>query len=195
MRWFACLLLLLLPAGAALAQGDIHRCIGADGNPVFTDQRCADVHATPATAPPPAAASSAQPAAPQVPPAILCAASASDLKQAVVDAFAARDPNRLAGLMLWGGYGGGAVVTGIRELGQLMQYPLLDVEVQPAGGPADGPLAFDGRAPLPADSGPAPAADEVLVLHTAADDGSGQPREVRYALVRRSGCLWLQPQD
>lgn len=194
MRWFACLLLLLLPAGVALAQGDIHRCIGADGNPVFTDQRCVDVHATPMAAPPPSAASSVQPVPPQVPPAILCAASAADLKQAVVDAFAARDPNRMAGLMLWGGYGGGAVVTGIRELGQLMQYPLLDVEVQPASRPADGPLAFDGRAPLPVDSGPAPAADEVLVLHTAADDGSGQPREVRYALVRRSGCLWLQPQ-
>jgi hypothetical protein len=194
MRWFACLLLLLLPAGAAWAQGDIHRCIGADGNPIFTDQRCVDVHATPVTAPP-SSASSAQPSAPQVPAATLCAASASELKQAVVDAFAARDPNRLAGLMLWGGYGDEAVVNGIRELGRLMQSPLLDIKVQPAGGTADGAPAVAGSTPAPAaGSATDPATDDVLVLHTASDDGSGQPHETRYVLVRRSGCLWLQPQ-
>ena len=41
------LLLLLLPVGAARAQGGIHRCMGADGIPVFTDRVCTDVNAKP----------------------------------------------------------------------------------------------------------------------------------------------------
>ncbi|WP_229238360.1 hypothetical protein [Dyella amyloliquefaciens] len=107
------------------------------------------------------------------------------MRQSVLDAFSTRDPNRLAGLMLWGGYGQQSVVADIRSLGGLMQRPLLGV------GQAD-----DDSADTPASSGsapPAPPNDErQLVVRTAADDGSGQPRETRFDVVRRSGCLWLR---
>ncbi|MEO8984226.1 MAG: DUF4124 domain-containing protein, partial [Rhodanobacter sp.] len=43
--WLACLALVLVSARAD-AQTPIHRCIGADGNPVFTDQPCAALGAT-----------------------------------------------------------------------------------------------------------------------------------------------------
>jgi len=129
MRLLAIPLLFLLPVGVVLAQGDIHRCISADGTPMFTDRVCSDVNARPVT-PPPTASSSTEPPATALhaPPAVLCAANLSELKQAVVDAFAAHDPNRLAGLMLWGGYGDDAVVADIRGLGQLMQRPLLAID-------------------------------------------------------------------
>jgi hypothetical protein len=29
------------------------------------------------------------------------------------------------------------------------------------------------------------------VLHLAGTDGSGNPRELRYSIVHRYGCLWL----
>jgi hypothetical protein len=73
----------------------------APGTRVFTDRACADLDATPALpqgdAAPDASPLPGGPRSPQ-----LCAATLDELRQQVVDAFAARDPNRLAGLMLWG---------------------------------------------------------------------------------------------
>jgi hypothetical protein len=189
MRAFA-LLLLLLPAGTAWAQGTIHRCVDANGNPVFTDRTCASLHATPVT--PDAAAAQAAPAVASAPPATLCAATVQALKQAVVEAFAARDPNRLAGLMLWGGYGRGAVVADIQALGRLMRQPLLGVRV---AGDDDGDASADEAGDAPPDDGDGPPpAGSTLVLSTAADDGSGL-RHTRLQVVSRAGCLWLQPLD
>ncbi len=179
------LLLLCLPLGAR-AQDGIHRCVGADGNPVFTDQPCAALNATPVASPArDSAPTTTAPIAPATPAPVSCATTVADLRQSVLDAFSTRDPNRLAGLMLWGGYGQQSVVADIRSLGGLMQRPLLGV------GQAD-----DDSADTPASSGsapPAPPNDErQLVVRTAADDGSGQPRETRFDVVRRSGCLWLR---
>ncbi|KRE88831.1 hypothetical protein ASG87_09710 [Frateuria sp. Soil773] len=190
MRWLPTICL-LLPLAPALAQNPIHRCIGADGNPVFTDRVCSDVQATP-TRP---AASPAATTAPAIgePPPILCAADLAELKQGVVDAFATRDANRLAGLMLWGGYGRRAVVADIGSLRELMQRPLLDVaETAPDAAPDDSGFA-DGPAPPGTAAAPATGATRALVLRTAADDGTGVAREARYAIVRSAGCLWLRP--
>ncbi|HET6553929.1 MAG TPA: DUF4124 domain-containing protein [Dyella sp.] len=185
------LLLLLLPL-RLMAQDGIHRCVGPDGNPLFTDQPCAALQATPAVAPREPAAPAAAPLANASPPPMLCAATVAELRQSVVDAFASRDPNRLAGLMLWNGYGRDAVVADIRLLGGLMQHPLLDV------GPAteDAPSSH-GEDAAPADSSQEPTGspntdDRGLVVRTAASDGSGSSRETRFDVVRRSGCLWLR---
>ncbi|AIF46869.1 DUF4124 domain-containing protein [Dyella japonica] len=187
MRACLVLLLFLLPL-CVMAQGGIHRCIGADGNPLFTDQPCAALQATPVNPPP--APTSAPPglsnAAPVAPPAITCATSVDQLRQSMVDAFAARDPNRLAGLMIWNGVGRDAVVADIRSLGALMQRPLLDVNapgddsVPPSGAGEDAPLRQGGGDP------------DRLIVHTAANDGSGTPHESRFTIVHRSGCLWLR---
>ena len=190
-----CLVLLVCAAPAA-AQTEIHRCIGADGNPLFTDQPCAALQATPVN-PAVTASTASQPA---MAPPVLCAASLGQLRRNVIDAFASRDANRLAGLMLWGGYGRGAAIADIRSLGSLMKQPLLDVS------PADDP-APSGSDPPPAPTGSSadlfgsdppvttPAARNQLVLHTAGNDGSGNPRELRFEIVRRAGCLWLRNAD
>lgn len=193
-----CLILLAWTVPVA-AQNPIHRCIGANGNPLFTDQPCAALQATSVT-PSAAASGSSQPAEPAP---VLCAANLDALRQSVIDAFANRDANRMAGMMLWGGYGRGAAIADIRSLSSLMRQPLLDLS--PVHDPA--PSGSDPPAPAPAgssadpfDPNPLPAAmpaasSHQLVLHTAGNDGSGNPHELRFDIVRRAGCLWLRNAD
>ena len=102
--------------------------------------------------------------------------------------------NRLAGLMIWNGYGREAVVADIRSLSALMQRPLLDIGT---GSDSDDSPSVDGDAStsslgdLP--SRPASTStDAQLIVHTASGDGSGTPHEARFNIVRRSGCLWLR---
>jgi hypothetical protein len=159
----ALLLLLALTSLPARAQSPIYHCIAADGHPVFTDQPCANLQATPAPA------SSAADEAPSLrPPAVTCAADVDQLRGAVIDAFANADANRLAGLMLWGGYGQHAVVTDIGALAALMRRPLVGIDLSPDG------------------SGPE------LVVTTVPDDGDTQSSETRFAIEPRAGCLWLR---
>jgi hypothetical protein len=195
MRRLAALLCFLLLAWAvpAAAQTEIHRCIGANGGAVFTDQPCAALQATPVTA---ATPTHDIPLVAPLP--ILCAASLDELRQSVIDAFANRDANRMAGLMLWDGYGRGGAIADIRSLSQWMKQPLLDVEV-PGAPAADGddstlPAAAGGSVePFATEVPPHPAsASDQLVLHTAGNDGSGSPRDLRFRIVRQAGCLWLR---
>ena len=195
MRQLAALLFLVLLVCAvpASAQTDIHRCIGADGNPLFTDQPCAALQATPVK-PAVAASSASQPAA--APP-VLCASSLGQLRQNVINAFASRDANRLAGLMLWGGYGHGAAIADIRSLDSLMKQPLLDISPADDTEPSGNPPAPSGNSagPLDPDPSAAPTTSNQLVLHMAGNDGSGNPHELRFEVVRRAGCLWLRNAD
>ncbi|TBR36934.1 MULTISPECIES: DUF4124 domain-containing protein [Dyella] len=201
-------LLLIVCVLRVHAQDGVHRCVDADGRPLFTDQPCAALNATPVAtpekAPPPGVSMTREPTLVVAPPPVLCAGSVGALKQSVLDAFGARDPNRLAGLMVWDGAGRQSVVANIRALGDLMKRPLLDI-------------SEEGAAPMPA---PVKAHDDIydlsttpgvvnagtpslerspegearaLVVRTAGDDGSGNPRESRFPIVRRSGCLWLRP--
>jgi hypothetical protein len=190
MRLPSILLCLILLAWAlpAAAQNPIERCVGANGSPVFTDQPCAALQAT-ALAP---AARSKEDSQPLEPPPILCAATRDELRKSVIDAFANHDANRLAGLMLWNGYGHGDAVADIRALGALVKRPLLDLG--PARDPP--PTAADSSADslATAASAPAPASNQ-LVLQMAGDDGSGDPRELRFDIVRHAGCLWLRNTD
>lgn len=192
MRSLALLLLLvLLPTACVHAQGDIHRCIGADGIPVFTDRVCADVNATPALPTPAPAASAPAAPVPAQPPAVTCAADIQQLRQAVSDAFTERNPNRLAGLTLWSGDGKAAVVADIRFFSRLMSRPLLGVQSVSATGDDDDPDA--SQLSLSASSSAPPARGEALIVETESDDGSGATEQTRFDLVHRSGCVWLQP--
>ena len=173
--------LLLLVALPLHAQDGIHHCIGGDGNPVFTDQPCAALNATPSVPPATPAASSSVTAGLHDPPPVLCAATLAALRQSVADAFATRDANRLAALMLWGGYGKQSAATQIQGLGQLMKRPLLGID-----GDKDPPGDADS-------SDTPPPREDVLVIRTGSDDGSGNAHETRFAITRQSGCLWLRP--
>lgn len=185
------LMLLMVPV-CAKAQGDIHRCMGADGIPVFTDRVCADVNAAPAL-PAPAPASSAHAPVPSSQlAAVTCAADLKQLKQAVIDAFAARNPNRLAGLTLWNGDGKEEVVADIRYFIRLMSRPLIEVKsTSDATSGEDNPSA--SQLSLSAAPNPAPVHGEALLVRTESDDGSGAATETRFDVVHRSGCVWLQP--
>ncbi|MBE1161331.1 DUF4124 domain-containing protein [Dyella acidiphila] len=185
------LLLLLLPVAAASAQGGIHRCLGANGIPVFTDRVCTDVNAAPLL-PPPATVAAPPAVTTATPPAVLCAADLAHLKQAVIDAFADRSPNRLAGLMLWNGDGQQAVVADIRVYNQLMAHPLIGVSV--TGAADDDAEPDDAPGPSPAGSaGNAPAHGAALLVQTESEDGSGGTGQTRFDVVHHAGCLWLRP--
>lgn len=186
------LLLLLMPAACVHAQGDIHRCMGADGIPVFTDRVCADVNATPMLPAPAASAGAHASVAPAQAPAVTCAADMQQLKQAVSDAFAERNPNRLAGLTLWNGDGKAAVVADIRFFGRLMSRPLVGIQSASAGGDDDDPDA--SQLSLSASPGSPPPHGEALIVETESDDGSGATAQTRFDVVHRSGCVWLKPQ-
>lgn len=176
MRVFALLLMLLCTlVTAARAQDTIHRCVDAHGNPLFTDQPCSSQQASPAQVPTPAA-SLAPPGAPV--PLQRCAATAAELRQRVIDAFAEHDPNRLAGLMLWGSYGNSSTTGDLRALAQLVRQPLLEIH-------------FDNESaaglPAPASSAVPPAKE--LQLRT--DSGGNAD----FAITHEAGCLWLRQMD
>lgn len=202
----------MAPAAPAAAQSPIHRCVSAQGNPVFTDRSCADLRATPVTGNSAAPSSPGQ-GVPLQPPPILCARDNQQLRQSVIDAFANHDANRLAGLMLWSGYSHRAAVANIESLRATMRQPILDVD-----GPGDDATPFDDPTPLddptpsdgptpsdttpsaalggmpmdpfpPASSNPPPV--QQLVVHTAGTDGSGIPHALRFDIIPRDGCLWL----
>ncbi|MFI4958950.1 MAG: DUF4124 domain-containing protein [Lysobacterales bacterium] len=190
-------LILLAWAAPARAQTEIHRCIGTNGSAVFTDQPCAALQATPVSP----VAASGHDVPPATAPPTLCAASMGALRQSVIDAFASHDANRMAGLMLWSGYGRGAAIADIRSLDELMKRPLLDVDTPddtvPGNGPPAAAIATGSSTSFAASGTPSepPPANAQLVLHTAGNDGSGNPHELRFNVVSRSGCLWLRNAD
>ncbi|TAL95150.1 MAG: DUF4124 domain-containing protein [Rhodanobacter sp.] len=180
------LLCLVLPvlATPALAQTEIHRCIGANSGAVFTDQACSALKATPVS--PAAAAAIPSPVA--APPPVLCAASVGELRQSVIDAFARRDTIRMAGLVLWDGYGRSAAIADIRALSALMKQPRLEVETAPQQAASTAPLDDDFFAQN--SPPPTPPTMEQLVLHTAGDGSAA--RTWRFDIVSRAGCQWLR---
>lgn len=174
--WWLALLACALPAHA---QTTVHRCIDAHGSPVFSDQPCATLAATPVQQPA-AARSAAGPTGGPV-PLQRCAASPAALRQHVIDAFAARDPNRLAGLMLWRGYGSHAAVGDIRTLDTLVRAPLIGIHL---GDEEETEAA-------PATSAP-PSAQTVDARSLQVRTGGAGGRRARFEIARRAGCLWLR---
>ena len=179
-------LVLLACAATAVAQTAIHRCIGANGGAVFTDQPCAALQATPVKP----ADASAGPVPAAGPPPVLCAASVDELRQSVVDAFARRDTVRMAGLILWDGYGRSTAIADIRALADLMKQPLLGVDTsqQPATPASSAGDDFFRPSARPEPPGPA----NRLVLHTAGDGTGGGASDWHFDIIRRAGCLWLR---
>ncbi|QWT18944.1 DUF4124 domain-containing protein [Bacillus sp. NP157] len=158
------LLILLLATLPVAAQTTIHRCIGKDGRPVFSDQPCNLVGATSVMPPAPASSSAAAPgASPST--GLLCAKDMATLRIAVATAFTTRDANRIGGLTLWTGYGSGGAVENIRTLEGVVRQTLLSLE----GDETDG------------------------IDAVTRPTGDGSTRHVHFGVVKDSGCLWLRP--
>ncbi|KLD78979.1 hypothetical protein Y886_07135 [Xanthomonas hyacinthi DSM 19077] len=166
-RALALLLLLLLIAVPAAAQTTIHRCIGTDGRPVFSDQQCTSIGATSIMPPAPAAASSTAVDTPTGPnTGLLCAKDVAGLREGIAQAFANRDANRIGGLILWSGYGSGGAIENIRNMNELVHQSLLAGEGNEAGG---------------------------LDAVTARPGNDAATRRAHFSVGRDSGCLWLRP--
>ncbi|HEY4294098.1 DUF4124 domain-containing protein [Luteibacter sp.] len=116
------LLVLLFAALPAAAQTVIHRCVGGDGSPVFSDQPCMSVGAI-SLLPPSASSTSAGPTA-----GLLCAKDMLELRDGLAQAFAARSANRVGGLILWNGYGSAGAVDNLRAMESLVRRPLVSLE-------------------------------------------------------------------
>jgi hypothetical protein len=181
-------LCLLAWGGPSVAQTTIHHCIGADGGPVFTDQPCASLHATPVR---PANDSHGTRSTAQSAP-VLCATNHQALQQDVIDAFANHDANRLAGLMLWNGLGRGTATADIRSLATLVQQPLLGL-----GSVPDEDIGRETPYPAQNSSSNAQrqpsttAPPDQLIVRTLEHDGESTPA-LRFDIEQKAGCLWLR---
>lgn len=168
-----CLIALL--ASAPLAHAQVYRCVGAQGEPVFSGEPCG----TPAP--------SGTAAGPAQSFAGVCADSPQSLRDEIAKAFARHDVNRLAGLILWAGYDQGSARATLQSLKAWLQQPLTGIAVVYATGP---PIAE--AAPLA--GGGAPTAIEPL--HAAAQTPSGfrvsTAEDTRdFSISQSGGCWWL----
>lgn len=179
-----CLLALLACAPLAHAQTaqPVYRCIGAHGEPVFSGQPCG----TPA----PAAGTNAP--AQGTGFSAVCAASPEALRQAIAEAFAGHDVNRLAGLILWRGMDQGSARTTLRSLAAWLKQPLTGVAFTRAAGP---PFedTNSGPPPLAADGKPASAPSVAALPPTGFDVSTGGVDGTArdFGLVESGGCWWL----
>ena len=176
LRLQPCLLLACLVATPAFAQDGIRRCIGNNGEPVFSDRPCT---------PPPTRERTddygyALPAAPLTQ---TCATSPLDLRDRVAAAFDARNAIALSGLVLWDGHSRGDATNMLREFARLVDEPLIAIDVDRAATGYEDPRR----------SGSYPAADVMLNIRTARDlDHVPQEASTPFDLVDQRGCWWLQ---
>jgi hypothetical protein len=168
-----CLFALL--ACAPLAHAQVYRCVGAQGEPVFSGEPCG----TPA--PTESAAGPAQSFAG------ICADSPQSLRDEIARAFARHDVNRLAGLILWAGYDQGSARSTLQSLKAWLQQPLVGIAVVYATGPpiaGDVPEAGGGAATTPEPlrtAAPAPSGFRVSTAEDTRDFG----------ITQSGGCWWL----
>ncbi len=154
----------------------IHRCIGRDGEPVFTAKPCADESLVMA----PALAGSAALAGPSM---HVCPLSPQELRDRVAAALQERDVNKLAGLMLWNGDTQRGAEDVLRRLTILVRQPINDLALAPAL--VNVPMS----ASVPAPASTIGVSDGPLQLNITAEDGS----RAAFALSDSDGCWWLQP--
>ena len=186
----ALLLLVLLVPLLCLSRGahaQIHRCTGAQGEPVFTDQPCgaaqlavnlsggklggSDQSDTVDTAVDPGG----------TPIAATCPHSPQQVRDRISIAFNDDNPNALAGLFDWRGFSHHAADARLKEFGRWLKHPLVDVEFF---GAADSSGAQPGDADYSPDN---PSGLTVLTQ----SQGDSSPHTRSFAMMQRGGCWWL----
>jgi hypothetical protein len=182
------------PATDVPSADGIHRCVGSDGNALFTDRGCAEFGATAA----PLAGTTVEDI-PHFSPKS-CARTRSALLDGVRDALDARDPNRLASYYHWTGMGTRAAYSLMDRLYDFSQRPLVDVQLVRSA-PRPDPMA--GAVPplwmpqLPAPEGllplPPPPRAPILVRVDQMRGNKDVASEVTYFhLTSNAGCWWIQ---
>jgi len=184
---------LLASATAQAQDGNIHRCIGENGEPTFSDQKCSSLNGTnptePQTTAPDQSPYNALPTTRSATPAITqtCATSADDLRNRVAALLGASNAIGFSGLFLWDGLGQGSAMAPLRDLATLVREPLIAVDL-------DSTLQF--REPDPTDrDDERREGDErhELVIRTVGEQDRHVPFESvhRYEMREQAGCWWL----
>ena len=190
------LCLALLAADAAAQQ--VHRCVGADGQAVFSDRSCADLGATPRLPP----ASSTHAGATDVRHYRGgCARTLGDLSMEIGAAIRNRDLNRLSSLYDWQGVSSAGARQRLDRLEAIVSRPLVDIApvhpqpsadpppMPPVESPADPQAAGTDAWPTGAAAPPAARPTGLRIEQTLAN-GSTPSRTV-FGLRRRFGCFWI----
>ncbi|HJR13522.1 MAG TPA: DUF4124 domain-containing protein [Rhodanobacteraceae bacterium] len=167
------LCLFALLACAPLAHAQIYHCIGAHGEPVFSGQPCGNPAPSSSNA---GAAGNALGGA--------CAASPQALRQAIGNAFATHDVNRLAGLILWRGLDQASARNTLRSLAEWLKQPLTGIAIARAAGPP-----FGGTdSPPDASTG---AANAALPPPTGFEISTAEGGTRGFGVTEFGGCWWL----
>jgi len=204
---FPALLLCLagtLPALPARAQSDVHRCVGADGQAVFSDRRCEDLDAT-SRMPPPALRDGETGLYRYG-----CPRRLSELVGLLRTAIEARDVNRLSSLYLWGDVSDATANRVLSQLEAIAERPLMDIApmypeepVEAYLPPPDATLPAAPPAYTPPDNSAAAAVSDAtgeiplarprpwgLRLEQVLANGSTPSRTV-LRLRRQYNCFWV----
>lgn len=147
----------------AAASPRVYRCVGQQGEIVFSGLPCAANASTDA---------GAATAAPDTP---ACAASRDELESRIRAAIARRDANALAGMLHWRGVAASAAAQRLRALRELVERPLLAID-------ADDVADEDGATA-------AATGDGVRVRTGGAD--AGGVREHVFGVSAEGACYWL----
>lgn len=178
------------PAIAPANAQSINRCTGADGTTIYTDRRCSDVGAAPAS----------QRSAAAVPSARVyrgCPRNVQDLMHEVGSAIDSRDVNRLAGVYHFAGVSHRAGHSVMDRLEAIVQRPLVQiVPVQAAPPPPPAAADYTGSTfpalatpPLPSASAARRRPVALRLEQTVGDRIT--PRSTVLGLRRHMGCWWV----
>ncbi len=188
------LLILLVLCGIGHAQsGRVHRCIGENGEPTFSDRKCgaltaAPAEESPATSPAQSGDANAKATDSTTPPITrTCAVSPQDLRERVAAEFASANAIGFSGLFLWDGFGQGSALAPLRELAALIREPLLSIDLGSSPQHAIGDRYGHQNAHRD---------DEELlelVIRSVGQQERNLPFESirHYQLHEQSGCWWL----
>jgi hypothetical protein len=192
--------MVLLASIAQAREGRIHRCVGENGEPFFSDQRCSQaaasahaedsqnapqVPATDATGATDATATIPGPGQPMITQ--TCATSPEDLRNRVAAAFESSNAVTFSGLFLWEGFGQGAAFAPLRDLSRLIHEPLTSIELD--------------STPLLRERGRDDYRDDLrrgddlleLLVRTISEGDRRVPYESvnRFEIHEQLGCWWL----
>jgi hypothetical protein len=166
----------------ARAEG-VHRCVGANGAAVFTDQHCEDVGAVVRPEPaPPFGAAPTQRVHVHVHD---CARTTDDLHNGLEAALAAHDVNRIAAFYQWAGISSAESADILKRLQAIADRPLAAVHLVRPHEPTDA-----NRDQTVASAKPSEARAIELVQTRSSNDPS--PMRTEFALTAYMGCWWIR---
>lgn len=180
------ILMFALQCVARDAQAQIHRCIGAQGEPVFTDQPCGSTELAIGVPSHQSdqgdrIASGAMPGETGARIAATCPHSPEEVRQRIAVAFNENSPNALAGLFDWRGFSHAGADSRLKDFSRWLKQPLVGVHFSGAADPS-------GAQPDDLDYSPT-APSGLTVLTQPRGDGSPDARS--FGMGQLGGCWWL----